>query len=179
MNNTILLIAICTILAVYVGYTTYESIKLYIDSNRKLDDFLKQEKHAEKISGSPLWTVLCIVLAAGALVMSVLSGNINGAGSGEITYYRIAYVAISLLMVGLAFETIVRNRCYVIKDGFFYVDKKYRFRSIKSIEQKKGIFKKYQIVFNDSSVIEMSNKIGQELQNRKDQWRKDKKEKKK
>lgn len=178
MNNTILLTVITIILAGYVGYTTYQSIRLYIDSNRKLKEFLKQEKNAEKIADSPLWTVLCVVLSAGALVMSIVSGNMSGADSGQILYYRIAYVAISLLFVGLALETVVRKKVYVTKDGFFHVDKKYRFRSIKEFVEKKGLFRNYQIVFNDSSLIEVSKNIGQQLEERKEKWRKEKKEKK-
>lgn len=178
MNNTILLTVITMILAGYVGYTTYQSIRLYIDSNNKLKDFLKQEKNAEKISDSPLWTILCIVLSVGSLIMSIVSGNISGAEPGQIIYYRIAYVAICLLFAGLAFETVVRKRVYVTKDGFFHVDKKYRFRSIKEFVEKKGIFKNYQIVFNDSNLIEVSKNIGQQLEQRKDKWRKEKKEKK-
>lgn len=178
MNNSILLVAVTVILAAYVGYTTYQSIQLYIHSNRELERFLNQEKNAEKIMDSPIWTILCIALSAGALIMAIISGNMSGGQPGEVIYYRIAYTAISLLFVGLAFETTVRRKCYVTKDGFFHVDKKYRYRSIKDIQQKKGIFKNYQISFNDSSMIEVSKKLGKELQERKDKWRKEKKEKK-
>ena len=67
----------------------------------------------------------------------------------QVFYFRLAYLAIAVIFVGLALETYVRKRVYLIDEGIYYIGKIYRFRMMANFEVRSGIVQNIRILMND------------------------------
>lgn len=174
LNSTIMKVAITLILIGYVSYTTFKSITLFITYKKSLPNFLETHKDAELYTDSPLWWIVTSLLSILSLVMAVVTQMYP---TDQAYYFTLAYVAIAIIFVGLAFETYVRKRVYLTDDGIYYVGKVYRYRMMVNFEAKKSFIKNIRILMNDKEKIEVSKKMGLKIKEAHDLWKKNKKEK--
>lgn len=174
-DNIVVQVAVSVILVGYVGFTTYKSLKTFITYRKQLPDFLKLHKDASLYTDSPLWWILTSAAAGLALFMVYFTGVLE---TSQIYFYRLAYLCIAIIFLGLAMETYVRKRVYLIDEGIFYVDRIYRYRMMAHFEVRKGIVQNIRILMNDKETIEVSKKMGTKIRDAKDAWKKQKKDKK-
>lgn len=175
-NNIIFSVIVAVIVIGYVCYTTFKSVKTFIDYKKNLPEFLKLHKDAQLFTDTPLWWIITGGLAIFSLVMVFFIDHIE---TKQIFWYRTAYLAIAIVFLGLALETYVRRRVYIVEEGVYYVDKLYRYRMMAHFELRKGIVKNIRILMNDKESIELSKKMGTKIQEGHKEWKLRKKAKKK
>lgn len=175
-DNIVFQGALALLILGYVGYTTYKSIDLFMQYKKNLSNFLETHKDAELFTDNPLWWIFTSILAIFAFVMIFITGKFE---TEQIFYFRLAYLAIAIIFVGLALETYVRKRVYIMDEGIYYVGKVYRFRMMANFEVRKGIVQNIRILMNDKEKLEVSKKMGVRINDAYDEWKKHKKGKKK
>lgn len=175
-DNIVVQLAVAVLILGYVGYTTFKSIKLYIEYKKNLPNFLSMHKEAKLFTDSPIWWIGTSILAVLAFAMVFITGQLE---TEQVFYFRLAYLAIAVIFVGLALETYVRKRVYLIDEGIYYIGKIYRFRMMANFEVRKGIVQNIRILMNDKEKLEVSKKMGVYINDSYDEWKKQKKGKKK
>lgn len=175
-DNIVVQLAVAVLILGYVGYTTFKSIKLYIEYKNNLPNFLSMHKEAKLFTDSPIWWIGTSILAVLAFAMVFITGQLE---TEQVFYFRLAYLAIAVIFVGLALETYVRKRVYLIDEGIYYIGKIYRFRMMANFEVRKGIVQNIRILMNDKEKLEVSKKMGVYINDSYDEWKKQKKGKKK
>lgn len=175
-DNIVVQLAVAVLILGYVGYTTFKSIKLYVEYKKNLPNFLSMHKEAKLFTDSPIWWIGTSILAVLAFAMVFITGQLE---TEQVFYFRLAYLAIAVIFVGLALETYVRKRVYLIDEGIYYIGKIYRFRMMANFEVRKGIVQNIRILMNDKEKLEVSKKMGVYINDSYDEWKKQKKGKKK
>ncbi len=175
-DNIVVQLAVAVLILGYVGYTTFKSIKLYIEYKKNLPNFLSMHKEAKLFTDSPIWWIGTSILAVLAFAMVFITGQLE---TEQVFYFRLAYLAIAVIFVGLALETYVRKRVYLIDEGIYYIGKIYRFRMMANFEVRKGIVQNIRILMNDKEKLEVSKKMGVYINDSYDEWKKQKKGRKK
>lgn len=175
-DNIVVQIAVAVLILGYVGYTTFKSIKLYTEYKKNLPNFLNTHKDAKLFTDNPIWWIGTSVLAVFAFVMIFVTGQLE---TEQVFYFRLAYLAIVVIFVGLALETYVRKRVYLIDEGIYYIGKIYRFRMMANFEVRSGIVQNIRILMNDKEKLEVSKKMGVYINDAYDEWKKQKKGKRK
>lgn len=178
MDNIIAKIIVALIFVGYTGYTTYKSIKLFVDYKKAYGEFKIAHKNAEFYSDGILFTVLSAILSGFSLFMTFFSYT-HPANNGQEFYYCMAYFCIAIIFIGLAFETYVRKRAYFIEDGMFYVDKIYRYKMMMKFEEKGILIKNIRVLMAGGETLGMSKKMAILVSDKKDARKKLKKERKK
>ena len=163
-DNIVVQIAVAVLILGYVGYTTFKSIKLYTEYKKNLPNFLNTHKDAKLFTDNPIWWIGTSVLAVFAFVMIFVTGQLE---TEQVFYFRLAYLAIAVIFVGLALETYVRKRVYLIDEGIYYIGKIYRFRMMANFEVRSGIVQNIRIL------------MGVYINDAYDEWKKQKKGKRK
>lgn len=175
-DNIVVQIAIAVLLLGYVGYTTYKSLKLYMEYKKNLPNFLSTHKDAKLFTDNPAWWIGTSILAILAFAMIFITGQLE---TEQVFYFRLAYLAISIIFIGLALETYVRKRVYLIDEGIYYIGKVYRFRMMANFVARNGIVQNIRILMNDKEKLEVSKKMGVCISDAYDEWKKQKKGKRK
>ena len=143
---------------------------------KNLPNFLNTHKDAKLFTDNPIWWIGTSVLAVFAFVMIFVTGQLE---TEQVFYFRLAYLAIAVIFVGLALETYVRKRVYLIDEGIYYIGKIYRFRMMANFEVRSGIVQNIRILMNDKEKLEVSKKMGVYINDAYDEWKKQKKGKRK
>ena len=175
-DNIVVQIVVAVLILGYVGYTTFKSIKLYTEYKKNLPNFLNTHKDAKLFTDNPIWWIGTSVLAVFAFVMIFVTGQLE---TEQVFYFRLAYLAIAVIFVGLALETYVRKRVYLIDEGIYYIGKIYRFRMMANFEVRSGIVQNIRILMNDKEKLEVSKKMGVYINDAYDEWKKQRKGKRK
>ena len=68
---------------------------------------------------------------------------------------------------------------YLIDEGIYYIGKIYRFRMMANFEVRSGIVQNIRILMNDKEKLEVSKKMGVYINDAYDEWKKQKKGKRK
>lgn len=151
----------------YTGYTTIQSILLFLRHQKAKQGI----EEMELMHDSYLWPILssCLSIVSFVTLFFVKEGY----------YFQLAYGCLSIVFLGLAFETLVRKRIWFGEDGFFYVDKVVRYRSVLSYELRTGMIRNIRILLASQEKLEVSKKMGQAIQAHQKEWKKEKRARKK
>ena len=177
MENLWVMMIVGTIFIGYTSYTTYNSVKLFITFKKKLGEFQIAHKNAELYYDGRWMPIVTGILSVFSLAMAFFSYRYNT--TDQTFYVVMAYVCIAIIFAGLAFETYVRKRAYLIEEGMFYVDQIYRYRIMLKFEQKGTVIKKVRITMGNGDKIEVSRKFGLFLEEKTHEHKKYKKDRKK
>lgn len=167
MNNLPAQIILGLLFVGYTGYTTVQSILLFLRHQKA-----KQEiENMELMHDSYLWPIFsgCLAVVSFVTMFFVKEGY----------YFQLAYGCLSIIFLGLAFETLVRKRIWFGSEAFFYVDKTVRYRSILSYEMRNGLVRNIRILLASQEKLEVSKKMGRAIQKHQNEWKKEKKTRKK
>ena len=96
----------------------------------------------------------------------------------QILLYRVAYLCIAIVFAGLTLEMWMHRTIIFSEDGFFIGTQYYRYRMIVTLEKRKGIVKNIKVLFQNGDVIEVSQRIGEEIRVRFNEYKAKKKERK-
>lgn len=175
LDNIVIQLVITVVLVGYVSYTTYKSVRLFMEYKKNLPNFLSTHKDAKLVTDNPIWWYGTGLMAILAFVMVFVTSIWQ---TEQVYYFRLAYLCISIIFVGLALETFVRKRVYLFEDGIYYVGQVYRYRMMANFEVRKGIVQNIRILMNNKEKLEVSKKMGVVINDAFDVWKKSKKEKK-
>lgn len=168
--------------ALFFGYTGYFSFKSYLLNKtykEGLEKFKESHKHIEEFSESKKWVIISSIMTLMAVLSAVFADKFDVA-SDQLVYYRIAYVALAIMFLGLALETNVRKRIWFSDDGFFFVDQYYRYRMIVHYNDKKslGVFRNSEVLMANKDKLSVSGKMADQIREREVQWKEKKKQRK-
>ncbi len=165
---------IVTILFIGISlFTIYETAKRFQRYKKTLQEFHAAHAKHEDVNLS-LWPMV------GMLALSLLIFIVCGITlfTGIEASYTIIYICLGILFLALAVDNRIRYQCSFAKDGFFYEDTFYRFKAIREVQFKEGIFKKcFLVISAGSQEIPCTYKIGKLIQTKQAQWKKEKKRK--
>lgn len=169
--NSIVTILVTVLFIGIAVFTVYETLKRFQRNRKTLEEFKATHQDHEDIDYSR-WPVLSMIFLAvlilGICVLTVFSGI-------ELLY-TIVYICMGILFLALAADNRIRYQCSMTKDGFFYEDRFYRFKALRDIHFKEGLFKKSFLIFSaGKEEIPCTYKIGKAIQTHQIQWKKNKK----
>ncbi len=87
-------------------------------------------------------------------------------------------MCIAIVFAGLTLEMWMHRTIIFSEDGFFIGTQYYRYRMIVTLEKRKGIVKNIKVLFQNGDVIEVSQRIGEEIRVRFNEYKAKKKERK-
>ncbi|MBP3851870.1 MAG: hypothetical protein J6D36_04940 [Erysipelotrichaceae bacterium] len=178
MNNTIIQWAVAALFIGYTGYSTFKSIKLLMTHRQKLEEFQNRFPHAELFDRSKSGMSVAIVLCLLCVVLYFTTDRF-GVAQDQLFYYKLAYISLGIVFVGLIFESYVRQRMWFTEEGLFFVDTYYRFRMITDYEIQKSLMKNVKIVWGNKGDFIVSAKMAQEIRAREKAWKEQRKKNKK
>lgn len=179
MNNIMIQILVAVLFVGYTGYYTYKSYQVYQGHKKELEKFQISHKHIEEYDESKKWTVISTIMAIFALLSAAFAHKL-GTPDGQLFYYRIAYVALAIMFIGLALETYARKKVFFAEDGFFFVNQYYRYRMLMNVQERKsfGVFRNAEMLMANKDKLSMSGKMADQIKEREAQWKEKKKQKK-
>ncbi|MDY5232339.1 MAG: hypothetical protein SPH17_01845 [Faecalicoccus sp.] len=174
MEGNSIISIIVTILFIGISlFTIYETARRYQRYQKTLQEFQSAHSNHEDIDLS-LWPMVGMIVLA-VLIFIVCGVTLT---TGIEASYTVIYVCLGILFLALAVDNRIRYRCSFAKDGFFYEDTFYRFKALRDIQFKDGLFKKsYLVISAGSQEIPCTYKIGKIIQEKQTQWKKEKKRK--
>lgn len=174
MEGNSIISIIVTILFIGISlFTIYETAKRYQRFQKTWQEFQSAHSNHEDIDLS-LWPMVGMIILA-VLIFIVCGVTLT---TGIEASYTVIYVCLGILFLALAVDNRIRYRCSFAKDGFFYEDTFYRFKALRDIQFKDGLFKKsYLVISAGSQEIPCTYKIGKIIQEKQTQWKKEKKRK--
>lgn len=180
MNNIVIKVAIGLLFVGYTGYFTVKSFLLNKKYYQELEQFKNTHKHAEEYDESKKWVIITSLMAVVSFIICFFAPQAGGAPEDQIYYFQVAYGALGIMFLGLALETNVRKRIWFADDGFFFVEKYYRYRMIVHYNDKKsmGFFRNTEVLMGNTDKLDVSGKMGDQIKEREAQWKKNKKQKK-
>ena len=106
-----------------------------------------------------------------------LLGDKMTADIQELYWYRVAYISLILIFVGLIFDGLSKRRMILSHDAFQVDEGTFRFRSIVNFEQRGTFFRVVRVLMNDGQKVVVSRKMGMQLSDAYDAWKARKKTK--
>ena len=177
-NDSMLKWVIAIIIFGFIGWSTYKTIKL-IQANRKaLELFKSQHPHAELLDGSRNSMLLTFAFGIICLVFLFITGSVLKVDMSQIFYYRVAYIALALMFFGQGVEMSLLKKLWFAEDGFFYLEKFYRFRMITSYERQKGTVPTVKIQIGQEGIV-LPNNMAVAVKEHAEAWKAEKKASKK
>lgn len=152
-NDAALFWVIVVIVFGFLGWSTYKTIRLLRDNKKNIASFKSQHPHAELLDGSKKSLALMLALALACIVLLFLSGPVINTSKDQLVWVRVAYIALAWYFVGQGVEMTVRKKLWFSKEGFFYLDKFYRFRMITAYERQKGTVPTIKIKIGSDEVV--------------------------
>ena len=153
-------------------YILFETFKRYQRYKKNLREFFAGHQDYRDINHTR-WHVLSMIFLAAVIIGFCILAYLDGIESA----YMVVYACLGLLFLGLAIDNLMRYRCLLTDDGFYYLDQYYRYRSVREVKFKEGLFKKGFIVLNKNEEIPCTYKIAQILKENQQIWKKHKKRK--
>lgn len=164
-------------LILYVGYSTYKSVRGFVQYKKKSKAYLDTHKDAKQFFCGVWQCVILVIMTIGCLGMAVAAPYFVSDDS-QLLLYRVAYLCIAIVFAGLVAEMWIHRTIIFSQDGFFIGTQSYRYRMIITLEKRKGIIHNIKVLFQNGDVIEVSQKIGELIRERFNAFKAQKKEKK-
>lgn len=164
-------------LILYVGYSLMKSGKEYSLYKKNSKAFLQSHKDAVELRLGKWQCILLSVLTIACVGMAVAAQYFTQ-DQTELLLYRVAYLCVAIVFAGLVLEMWMHRTIIFCEDGFFIGTQFYRYRMIVTLEKRKGIVKNIKVLFQNGEVIEVSQRIGEEIRVRYNEYKAKKKEKK-
>ena len=156
-NDSMLMWVIAIIIFGFIGWSTYKTVKLIMANRKALELFQSQHPHAEVLDGSKKSMLLTFAFGIVCIVFLCITGTVMKVDMSQIFYYRVAYLALALIFFGQGVEMSVRKKLWFAEDGFFYMEKFYRFRMITSYERQKGTVPTVKIQIGQYGIVLPNN----------------------
>ena len=176
MNNALQWI-VSIALVLYVGYSLVKSGKEYSLYKKNSKAFLETHKDAVECRYGKWQCALLVVMTVACIAMALLAQHFTD-DMAQILLYRVAYLCIAIVFAGLTLEMWMHRTIIFSEDGFFIGTQYYRYRMIVTLEKRKGIVKNIKVLFQNGDVIEVSQRIGEEIRVRFNEYKAKKKERK-
>lgn len=147
-------------LILYVGFSLSKTVKEFMAYRKNSKIYLEKFKGCKEEHYGIWQCILLGLITLSCFVMAVLAQYFS-ANPDELLLYRVAYLCIGIIFLGLTLEMWIHRSIIFSEDGFFLGTKAYRFRMITTLEKKKGIFKTIRILFHNGESIQVSLKVGE------------------
>ena len=164
-------------LIAYVGYSLFKTGKEFREYRKNSKEYLAKHKDAKE-EHYGIWQCTLLVIMTIACLGMALFAQLFSVDESQLLLYRVAYLCIGILFVGLMMEMWIHRSIIFTEDGFFIGTRAYRYRMITTLEKSKGIIKTIRVLFQNGDVIQVSLKIGELIRVRYNEFKAIKKEKK-
>lgn len=158
----------------YGVYLTAQNLRLFLNNQKVRKEYLKTTKN-DYVMVNQYMTFL-LIFGAVAVIGIVAIFFAEKTTKNDI-YTCVGLLAVSIVAAGMMFDTIVKRRVIVDKDGFVFEKAYYRFRSIVAINMAKSMFKNRDILTVDQQHVIVSRKMGELLEEKLKEWKNRKKKK--
>lgn len=180
MSSNVTQWIIAVIIVGFIGYSSYKSILMFVSFKKESKKFLENNSDAESFTEGKGWFVLLIIATLVCLVLAIKPELLGEVDSYQLFYYHLAYIVLTIVFAGMILESYARKKVWFTDDGLFYIDKYYRYRSILSYDEHRGMLNKsMSILMSNKDSLEVNLKLGQEIQVHAQSWKKTRKEEKK
>lgn len=173
MNQTINWVI--TIILIFVaGYTFFVGTKSF--NTYKKEAAVFKETHPEAVEYNfakwqfPAMLAFGFVGLAFAVILPRLTSDLS-----EAWNTRILYVALALLLFGMAFDSFASKHIILGESSFFYEGEVQRYKLITKIEPSTGRFKPCIITFGNQKQLTVSKALGDQLIEAYNTWKENKK----
>lgn len=170
IDNVVLDWIIVVLIIAFGGYELYRGIKQYLEHRKEKMAYVDNHKHYEYFEEYRKW--FGIYLAA--TLVSVVLGIYYMVTTDDFVY-AIGFLVLAACAFGFALDTLVKRRAWFYEEGFFYEKRYYRYRSVASVKRTPKWVASYDVAFNNAPSMVMTKKMGDKLQEKMKEHKKNKK----
>lgn len=168
MDYVIIIAVLC-----YGIYLTVQNARLLYKNIRIRKEYLETHKDYTMVNQYIPYALFFSMIA----VVGVVGAIVGPKDTKEDWYVCFALVLMLIIATGMVFDSIVKRRAIVDKDGFVYEKMYYRYRGIISMNPMKSIIKNIDILTVEKQHIVVSKKMGTYLHDCFLEWKNRKKKK--
>lgn len=174
MDSNIITTLIVVVIIGYGLFMVYTNLKKFIECNKAKKEFLEGNKnHPEIVSDYIPWIIGCVLIAV--LVGIAVVYEVQNKGEAVTLA---AYGFVTLWVLSLTTEFVVRRTIIFTEDGFFYEKTFHRFRSVNGTTPTGGMFGRYEVrLTTTSEKMQLPKKFGVILKERLDAYQQKRKKK--
>lgn len=178
INEPYIKITVTVVIIGYMVYLFWKNVQNFMKCQQARADFIRLHKKDELVFVNQQM-LLCTILSFCilTLVIMFLLGDKMTADVQELYWYRVAYISLILIFVGLIFDGLSKRRMILSHDAFQVDEGTFRFRSIVNFEQRGTFFRVVRVLMNDGQKVVVSRKMGMQLSDAYDAWKARKKTK--
>lgn len=179
INEPYIKITVTIIIIGYMVYLFWKNVQNFMKCQKARTEFIRLHKKDELVFVNHQ-LILCVILSLciAVLVIMFMLGDKMTTDIQELYWYRVAYISLILIFVGLIFDGLSKRRMILSHDGFQVDEGTFRFRSIVNFEQRGTFFRVVRVLFNDGKKVIVSRRMGMQLSDAYDVWKARKKTKK-
>lgn len=106
-------------LIAYVGYSLFKTGKEFREYRKNSKEYLAKHKDAKE-EHYGIWQCTLLVIMTIACLGMALFAQLFSVDESQLLLYRVAYLCIGILFVGLTMEMWIHRSIIFTEDGFFY-----------------------------------------------------------
>lgn len=168
---------VAAMLAAFGLFMNYSNWKMYFESRKAKEAFLKNNKDAKMvyIKRSRPW--LFSLLAAACLAFGILLMVVDNPMSDASRYSQVCvYLSLAIFAVGMMAEALTDCQVVYSNDGFMMENTYIRFKSIRSVQVGKGFFKGSMLILNGMKEMPVNKSMAVWTEEHLKEWSKNRRE---
>ena len=166
-------IIISIVIVGYCIWSLYSSFKQFKKSETLRNEYKDNHKKFEELDSSKPYAIMYAVASLICLFLAIHPIVVNE----HIFVTRVALASLSIILVAMILDTMVKRRIIFDEKGFVYETAYYHFRSVMNVTYDKGIAKNTVISSSEVKRITISKKMGEAFKTHYAEWKNRKKKK--
>lgn len=171
-DNIYVQATIIVLLLAYGLYTFVKVLKVFLKHVQLKKEYI--QKHKGRYTYQQdfyIWAVVYSIVTVLGFVTAVTEAM-------EQDYMMAAgFFFMGCFCATFVMDSIMKRQAFFDEDGFFFELKHYRYRSVARLEPRKGLIKSYDLFLISQDSIRISKAMGDMLEEKRKEYRKNKKEK--
>lgn len=159
-------------LIVYGLYSLIRVLKVYTNHLKLKKEY--EQKHKGKYIYQQdfyAWAIVYGIVSVLAVVMAVIDAM------GKEYVMAAAFFFMATFCTTFVLDAIMKRQAYFDEDGFFFENKYFRYRSVIRLEPRKSFIQSYDLYLTGDNSIRISRKMGDLLEEKRKEYKKNKKSK--
>lgn len=172
MKNSLMSWIVLLILVGYMVYSVVHTYQVYTKHKNALTAWLKENPNAELFDLSKVWIITSVIMAIIGVVIALNVQMFSNVPKDSIGLYRVAYLMIAVIFVGVIFSSKAAKRIWFSPEGFFYGDRYFRFKDIDKREPVGGVASRnLNLVFKNKYAIQINKKMDEKITQKAKLWK--------
>ena len=155
----------------YMMYSIYHSVVVVFKFKKNSKNFIILNSNVVKVQKGILKCTLICLLSLVGFVMAIRVGMSSMTGK-ELFVYRMTYIFMGIVFLGLAIEVLIKNTVYLSDSCFMYQDRIIKYRNILRINNQKTFFNKKHFVIQNEEELSFSENLGVVIEHKYLEWKK-------